>query len=426
MIELELLGASGDAQSLVLTDDSGERYSVLIDDRMRALVRRDRPQAEVSVEDDAEPLRPRQIQELLRAGYTPEEIAAEHNEDVERVRRFEAPVAAEKALAVQQAQAARVGGEPDSPQMGDLVLDRLAARGVDASSLQWDARREAGGQWEVSLTFVQGATEMAAHWLLSQSRTSIEAVDEEARWLTETMVTEPAAAFFTPLTKKPPMPAADVDTELREREELLERLDAERGTPQIIDIDLDDEEDIQLNAEAADLPADAAGADDVDGDATAEKGGARRHSPAFGPFLRRVRGVSAEEDDEEKAGPSDGASDADSDESRQGTDEGAVAGRDGKHDDSPADSDEPAAEAGEADDEAAGGETSGTDATDDAVTDADSGTDSGADSDASDDASEEDEQPTLDGLEAPAAKPDKKGGRKSVPSWDEILFGQKP
>ena len=40
MIELELLGTSGDGGSLVFTDADGQRYSVLITDELRGATRR--------------------------------------------------------------------------------------------------------------------------------------------------------------------------------------------------------------------------------------------------------------------------------------------------------------------------------------------------------------------------------------------------
>ena len=43
MIELELLGANGD--TVVMTDGKGERYSIVVDDALRAAVRRARPAA---------------------------------------------------------------------------------------------------------------------------------------------------------------------------------------------------------------------------------------------------------------------------------------------------------------------------------------------------------------------------------------------
>ena len=239
MIELELLGTSADGESLVLTDAQGERYSVLISDELRGATRRDRPRVELA---PARPtLAPRDIQALLRAGATPHEIASEHGMEVSAVQRFEAPVQAEKDYALTRARAVRVGD--GGPTMGDLVVDRLAARGVDPASLEWTATREAGEPWQIIVTFVQGAAEHAAHWHLSNSG-SLEAIDQEAQWLTEQVSVSPTASIFTPLPRTAPTPAPDPNEEdLRNREAILDQLNAVRGKRQQIDLGLDDEVD---------------------------------------------------------------------------------------------------------------------------------------------------------------------------------------
>lgn len=247
MIELELLGTSADGESLVLTDAQGERYSVLISDELRGATRRDRPRVELA---PARPtLAPRDIQALLRAGATPHEIASEHGMEVSAVERFEAPVQAEKDYALTRARAVRVGD--GGPTMGDLVVDRLAARGVDPASLEWAATREAGEPWQIIVTFVQGAAEHAAHWHLSSSG-SLEAIDQEAQWLTEQVSVSPTASIFTPLPRTAPTPAPDPNEEdLRNREAILDQLNAVRGKRQQIDLGLDDEVDEEAEYLAA-------------------------------------------------------------------------------------------------------------------------------------------------------------------------------
>lgn len=247
MIELELLGTSADGESLVLTDAQGERYSVLISDELRGATRRDRPRVELA---PARPtLAPRDIQALLRAGATPAEIASQHGMEVSAVERFEAPVQAEKDYALTRARAVRIGD--GGPTMGDLVLDRLAARGVDPSSLEWTATREAGEPWQISVTFVQGAAEHAAHWHLSNSG-SLEAIDQEAQWLTEQVSTSPTASIFTPMPRTAPAPIVDPGAEdLRNREAIIDQLNAVRGKRQQIDLDLDDEVDEEAEYLAA-------------------------------------------------------------------------------------------------------------------------------------------------------------------------------
>ena len=255
MIELELLGTSSDGESLVLTDAQGERYSVLISDELRGATRRDRPKMDIAPSRPT--LAPRDIQALLRAGATPEEIAAKHGMDVAAVERFEAPVQAEKDYALSRARAVRIG--EGGPTMGDLVLDRLAARGVEPSSLDWSATREAGEPWQVIVAFVQGAAEHAAHWYLSNSGT-LEAIDQEAQWLTEQVSSSPASSIFSPMAR--PAPAPDPDEEdLRTREALVDQLGAARGKRQKVEVDLGDEVDEEaeyLAAIAGDEPVEPA------------------------------------------------------------------------------------------------------------------------------------------------------------------------
>jgi len=220
---------------------------VLISDELRGATRRDRPRVELA---PARPtLAPRDIQALLRAGATPAEIAEQHGMEVSAVERFEAPVQAEKDYALTRARAVRIG--EGGPTMGDLVLDRLAARGVDPSSLEWTATREAGEPWQIIVTFVQGAAEHAAHWHLSNSG-SLEAIDQEAQWLTEQVSASPTASIFTPLPRTAPAPVVDPGAEdLRNREAIIDQLNAVRGKRQQIDLDLDDEVDEEAEYLAA-------------------------------------------------------------------------------------------------------------------------------------------------------------------------------
>ncbi|RJF44872.1 DUF3071 domain-containing protein [Actinomyces sp. 2119] len=196
MVELELLGANGD--TVVMTDANGERYSIVIDDALRAAVRRDRaavlPQPTPVLADA--PVRPRQLQALMRAGATATEVAVATGMDVAHVRRYEGPVVAERQWAVTQAQSCRIGWEKDSPLLGDLVVDRLATRGVNPSSLEWDALREGRDPWLIMVTFVQSAEEKHARWSLDLAARSVHALDDEARWLTEAASASRRPAVF--------------------------------------------------------------------------------------------------------------------------------------------------------------------------------------------------------------------------------------
>ena len=242
MIDLDLLGVGADEETLVFTDSEGRRYTTPITDELRGAVRRDRPRIEAVSED--KPLRPREIQALLRAGARAVDIAREHNVEVSQITRYEAPVQAEKDYALSRALSSHIGSLPDSPVMGDLVVDRLAARGVSPDSLNWSASRQADSPWVIQLTFVQGAVEHGAQWRLPSSG-HLEAIDEEARWLTET-ASPTGVQTFAALPTPAPLPIADED-DMQQREALIDQLNSQRGKPQEIEYDIDeDEEDEDL------------------------------------------------------------------------------------------------------------------------------------------------------------------------------------
>lgn len=181
MAELELVGIHADGEHIVLVDEEGQRHRLPIDDALRAAVRRDRPQLE---QIRSEGLRPREIQSLVRAGMSAEEIAAEAGVPVEQVRRYEGPALAERGHVAQRAQVMMLGREPGSPTLGDMVVDRLAARGVE--HIDWDARRRGAEPWEVVARFVAGDREREATWQVDLAAGSVQAIDDESRWLSET------------------------------------------------------------------------------------------------------------------------------------------------------------------------------------------------------------------------------------------------
>ena len=408
MIELELLGTSSDGESLVLTDAQGERYSILISDELRGAIRRDRPKVDITPSRPT--LAPRDIQALLRAGATPEEIASTHGMDVKAVERFEAPVQAEKDYALSRAQAVRIG--EGGPTMGDLVLDRLAARGVEPSSLDWSATREAGEPWQIIVTFVQGAAEHAAHWHLSNSGT-LEAIDQEAQWLTEQVSASPSSSIFSPIPR--PAPAPDPDEEdLRTREALIDQLNAARGKRQKVDVDLGDEED-----EEAEYLAAIAG-EDAENSAEPE--------PSSGPISARIYSLaSARTKIEQDAGtPASGAIPVVIRSTRDGAQTSSHALPWLSDSASPSEGTEASANSEEQRTPAlpmkavtAGGESSGADNAP-TTTGAVSALTGGALT-----ATGSIPAQGLSGNRLTRGVSSKKG-RRSVPSWDEIVFGSKP
>ncbi|MEU4794632.1 septation protein SepH [Streptomyces sp. NPDC023327] len=185
MPELRVVAVSNDGTRLVLKAADSTEYTLPIDERLRAAVRGDRPrlgQIEIEVESH---LRPRDIQARIRAGATAEEVAQFAGIPVDRVRRFEGPVLAERAFMAERARKTPVRrpGENTGPQLGDAVQERLLLRGADKDSVQWDSWRRDDGTWEVLLVYRVATEPHSASWTYDPPRRLVQAVDDEARSL---------------------------------------------------------------------------------------------------------------------------------------------------------------------------------------------------------------------------------------------------
>ena len=129
MPELRVVAVSNDGTRLVLKAADSTEYTLPIDERLRAAVRNDRArlgQIEIEVESH---LRPRDIQARIRAGASAEEVAQFAGIPVDRVRRFEGPVLAERAFMAERARKTPVRrpGENTGPQLGEAVAGAAAA-----------------------------------------------------------------------------------------------------------------------------------------------------------------------------------------------------------------------------------------------------------------------------------------------------------
>ncbi|MEV5961125.1 septation protein SepH [Kribbella sp. NPDC051952] len=158
MREARLVGLSQDGKQLILVlAETGEEFAVPVDDRLRAALRGDRArlgQLEIQMESA---LRPRDIQARIRAGESPEAVAAVAQMPMERVMAFAGPVLAERdhiASLAQRASVRRRGGA-DAPtrNLGAWVTERLRTRQVDPASAEWDAWRREDGRWAVRVSY---------------------------------------------------------------------------------------------------------------------------------------------------------------------------------------------------------------------------------------------------------------------------------
>jgi Protein of unknown function (DUF3071) len=192
MEDVSLVGVHDDGEHLLLAGPNGQRFRLKVDDALRAAVRRDRARlSQLQLESEGR-LRPREIQARIRAGETAEEVAEAAGLAIEHVRKYEGPVLAEREYVAEQARQVRVRrGQGSGPgTLGELVAERLMQREVDLEHVVWDAWRGEDGTWTLALDFEAGSSVRQARWTYNAGVRHVTAQDDEARWLTDE---EPAA-----------------------------------------------------------------------------------------------------------------------------------------------------------------------------------------------------------------------------------------
>ncbi|MHC5907293.1 septation protein SepH [Streptomyces sp. S6] len=286
MPELRVVAVSNDGTRLVLKAADSTEYTLPIDERLRAAVRGDRPrlgQIEIEVESH---LRPRDIQARIRAGATAEEVAQLAGIPVDRVRRFEGPVLAERAFMAERARKTPVRrpGENAGPQLGEAVQERLLLRGAEKDTVQWDSWRRDDGTWEVMLVYRVAGEHHSASWTYDPPRRLVQAVDGEARSLIgesdDLAAPEPSFPFVPRIARLPrdrpldrsldrerpalPAPSAEPAEEaVAERDSLtslLEAVPSFRGDMVVPERPAEDAEETEQEAEVEEPPAPAASA----------------------------------------------------------------------------------------------------------------------------------------------------------------------
>ncbi|MEU9204168.1 septation protein SepH [Streptomyces sp. NPDC048332] len=211
MPELRVVAVSNDGTRLVLKAADSTEYTLPIDERLRAAVRNDRArlgQIEIEVESH---LRPRDIQARIRAGASAEEVAQFAGIPVDRVRRFEGPVLAERAFMAERARKTPVRRPGENtgtgPQLGEAVQERLLLRGADKETVQWDSWRRDDGTWEVLLVYRVAGEPHSASWTYDPPRRLVQAVDDEARSLIgetdDVAAPEPSFPFVPRIARLP-------------------------------------------------------------------------------------------------------------------------------------------------------------------------------------------------------------------------------
>jgi hypothetical protein len=197
--KLRVIGSSEDFEELILSNKERGRtgsHVVAIDKRLLDVLQKAvygrRDQARVRPVVPAKPeieskLPLKEIQQSLRAGQSPVQIARAAGVTEEYVEQFLTPVLYERAGVIADAQALfqekqRLG--PSSLPLGESVAANLASRRVrldeDGLADAWTATRQEGQPWVISLTFPFRGRARTARWRFDQRTHSLEPANKLA------------------------------------------------------------------------------------------------------------------------------------------------------------------------------------------------------------------------------------------------------
>lgn len=194
MSELRFARMSDDGGHLVLTDEDGHEHQVAVSDELRSAVRRP-PRSAAQLPELAAPATAKDVQAMLRAGGTVQEVADRTGWATSRVERYEPPVRAERDYVTSLV---RNLPEDGDSTFGEQVAKRLAGRGVDAEDLSWDSYRSATtNAWTVVCSFEAGDRPRRAQWTFEPADRRAVPIDDESRWLSE----EDAPSGLIPQTR---------------------------------------------------------------------------------------------------------------------------------------------------------------------------------------------------------------------------------
>ena len=183
MTELRLNGKTEDGLYLSLNDNDGNEFTVRVSDTLRATVNQQRLMAVPATDEPSVSIK--EIQRLLRAGQTAEQIARENNTSIEKVERFAGPILSERVYIIDQAQqiVIRKEGGRDAVTLLGTVISRLAPRNIDSSELSWDTWRLEDGTWTLELHYPNSSGIGIAQWNFDSVLRTVESMDENARWM---------------------------------------------------------------------------------------------------------------------------------------------------------------------------------------------------------------------------------------------------
>jgi hypothetical protein len=199
MTELRLDGKTEDGSHLSLVDTDGNNFSLRISDTLRATVNQPRLTSVPAI-DAVETISVKEIQRRLRAGDSFEQIAREGQTTVDKVERFSGPIMQEREYILENARNLIMRKDIHRIDLTfrEVVLAKLAARGVDTDEVSWNTWRQPDGTWHIELHYPNRDGNGIATWNFDLSRRALDASDDNGAWLIdeEAPVRAPSTAII--------------------------------------------------------------------------------------------------------------------------------------------------------------------------------------------------------------------------------------
>lgn len=168
--------------SLVVTDDVGEFYKVLVDDAVVSGIR------VLARGDHKSKVSPREIQGLIRAGKTASEVVAITGADPADVERFELPVLDERNFILEKALRVDVvtnlsETHPATTTFGEAMASRFENLG--SQNVAWSSWKDEQEGWIIAAQFSSHGVDHRPLWFFDHRKQSLMPKNEEAKTLSK-------------------------------------------------------------------------------------------------------------------------------------------------------------------------------------------------------------------------------------------------
>lgn len=167
---------------LIFETDEGDQFSLTVTEEIIQAVQSIQRSLAHEAQSETPPIRPREIQALLREGTPRTQVAEQLNISDEDVERYATPIEAEFQFILSQARSVpvRASIEPDSPpeQFGEVIEERLEKLQTD--SFEWSTWRDTQDGWMVLLRFSSRGVDHEAKWMYDHKKRLLNPVTPDA------------------------------------------------------------------------------------------------------------------------------------------------------------------------------------------------------------------------------------------------------